>query len=166
MTDPVEQAWKIHAAQVDWTGKVDAKASFAFAIESAALGATVALSASGRLFAEVDGRLSSVLYWLGLAALFVGAACALLVVLPRLRGAETTTREAGDNFIYFGHLRHWDPRDLAKKLEEGAILDVLSRQCVTMAGIAWRKHRLVQAAMIVGASGIALLVVCGILITT
>lgn len=165
MTDPVEQAWKIHSAQVDWTGKVDSKASFAFGIESAALGLTVALSASGRLFARLNAPIPNVLYWLGLAALLAGATSSLLAVLPRLRGAEATTREAAENFIYFGHLRHWKAKDLAERLRDGAVLDVLARQCVTMAGIAWRKHRLVQASMISGAAGIASLVLCGIVVT-
>ena len=165
MSDPTEIAWKIHAAQVDWTGKVDAKASFAFAIESADIGTTVALSASGRTFASIDECFAELLYWCGLAGLLVGAACALLVVVPRLRGAAETAREARENFIYFGHLRHWDADDLAAVLSKGEVLGPLTRQCVNMAKIAWRKHRLVQASMITGAIGIGALVACGLVLT-
>lgn len=166
MSDPIEQAWRVHSAQVDWTGKVDAKASFAFGIESAAMGATIALSAGGRTFAKIDGSFASFLYWLGLAGLLVGAGCSLLAVVPRLRGAADTAREAKQNFIYFGHLRHWSAEDLAATLSNGEMLDVISRQCVNMAKIAWRKHRLVQFSMVAGALGIGALVLCGLTVTS
>ena len=165
MTDASDQAWKIHAAQVDWTGKVDAKASFAFGIESASLGVAVALSANGRLFAGLSSSAQQVAYWMAISALLVGVACSLLAVIPRLRGRTETMREAASNYIYFGHLRHWDPADLAETLGKGGLLDVLARQCVNMAKIAWRKHRLVQASMISGSIGIASLVACGVLVT-
>lgn len=162
VSDALDAAWKIHAAQIDWTGKVDTKASFAFGIESAALGLTVALSAQGRTYSALVGCFEHVAYWGGLAALLIGAACALLVVMPRLRSLDITTKEARNNYIYFGHLRHWGADDLVERLQGDTLLDVVARQCVTMAKIAWRKHRLVQASMVAGAAGIALLVCCGV----
>ncbi|MFD6548016.1 hypothetical protein, partial [Bacillus cereus] len=66
--DPIETAWKIHAALVDWTGKVDTKASFALTIESALLGGVVALSGDGRVFHDLAGA-SVVWYVLGVFTL-------------------------------------------------------------------------------------------------
>lgn len=83
--DAIHSAWKIHAAQAEWTGKVDAKASFAFAIESAIIATTVALSANGRLFSNLNGWLTGTLFWLGILSLLAGAFFALVVVRPRLK---------------------------------------------------------------------------------
>lgn len=157
----LDNAWRIHAAQTDWTGKVDTKASFALALSSAALGTTVALSASGRTFSHVSGWAENALYWSGLGAILAGAFCALLVVVPRLRHTSVDA-EASANYIYFGHLRLWNVDDLVAELTEGEILPVVARQAVVMAKIAWRKHRWVQRSMILTASGIGLLVATGL----
>jgi hypothetical protein len=158
----IDAAWKIHAAQVDWTGKVDGKAVFAFGIQSAALGLVVTLSSAGRVFAEPRTQVDSISYYLAVAALLVGVGCALFVVKPRLRG-RAARREAGDGYVYFGHLRHWSADNLVQRLRSpDDLLDVLANQCVTMAKISWTKHRLVQISMLSGASGILLLVVTGI----
>jgi hypothetical protein len=150
--------WRIHAAQVDWTGRVDAKASFAFGLESAALGLVVALSSPGRTYATLDGWLEPALYWSGILLLLAAALLSLLVVVPRLRH-RAVEAEAGENYIYFGHVQHWSPDALAERaIAEDDLAIVLARQCVTMAKIAWRKHRLVQLSMIAGASGIGALV--------
>lgn len=155
----LEALWKIHAAQVEWTGRVDTKASFAFGLESAALGLVVALSSPGRTYAALEGWLEPFLYWAGLVLLLGGALLALLVVIPRLRH-RAARDEADENYIYFGHVRHWSADALAERvLAADDLPNVLARQCVTMARIAWRKHRLVQLSMIVGASGIGALVV-------
>lgn len=44
----LDTAWRIHGALVDWTGKVDSKASFTVGVESAALAGVITLSASSR----------------------------------------------------------------------------------------------------------------------
>jgi hypothetical protein len=160
--DALDTAWKIHAAQVDWTGKVDGKAVFAFGIQSAALGLAVTLSSTGRLFSELHTAIGFAVYYLGIAALLLGAGCALLVVKPRLR-SRAAQREARNAYVYFGHLRHWTAENLASRLRnQNDLLGVLAAQCVTMAKISWRKHRLVQISMISGAVGIGLLVLTGV----
>jgi hypothetical protein len=160
MSDPIETAWRVHAAQVDWTGKVDAKATFAFGIESAALGLAVTLSSGGRTFDGLQG-IPTVLYLSGVIILLAGALVALLAVIPRLRSSKTRN-EAYKGYIYFGHLRHWSADGLAAHLlKEADLLSVLTRQCVSMADIAWHKHRLVQISFVLGAMGIALLAFCG-----
>lgn len=158
----IEQAWKIHAAQAEWTGKVDAKASFAFAVESAIIATVVALSADGRLYSDLSDWLSGAFYWIGLLSLMAGAFFALVVVRPRLK-EDVVRKMSDDNFIYFGHAQYWDADELATALKERDILPVITRQIVVMADIAWRKHRWVQLSMTLGGIGGALLVACGLL---
>lgn len=150
--DAIDNAWKIHAAQVDWTGKVDAKASFAFGLESAAIVAVVALSANGRIFGDLTDPAAAWLYGLGLALILVGAVCAVTVVIPRLK-SDLVKDTSPDNFIFFGHAQHWEPDDLTSALQEREILPVISRQIVVMAEIAWQKHRWVQLSMFTGCTG-------------
>lgn len=145
--DGVDTAWRIHQAQADWTGKVDAKASFIFAIASASVATTVALSANGRVFHDISPTWLKIGYWLGLACLLSGVLLASLVVVPRLRRSSILKRESKSNFIYFGHLRHWTAEELEVALEQKNILSILSRQLVSMAGIAWKKHRWAQWAL-------------------
>lgn len=148
----IEQAWKIHQAQADWTGKVDAKASFAFAIESAAIATTVALSGESRLFSDRSAGMIDVLYWVGLLALLAGAFFAVAVVIPRLK-SDGALKASRSNYIYFGHVRHWEPHDLAEALNTRDILPVITQQIVVMGDIAWQKHRWVQVSMWCGAIG-------------
>ncbi|MFJ8669757.1 hypothetical protein [Streptomyces sp. NPDC093600] len=54
-SDPRETAWRIHAALGEWTARVDAKASFALTLESAALAGIAALSDKNRLFSNLTG---------------------------------------------------------------------------------------------------------------
>lgn len=159
----IEQAWKIHAAQADWTARVDAKATFAFTIESASIATAVALSAQGRLFSVILSGIEAVLYWTGLLTLLVGASFAILVVIPRLRAATVKTTHP-HNYIYFGHVKHWNSDNLAQALQARDILPVITRQIVVMADIAWQKHRWVQISMSLGAAGGGLLVLCGLLL--
>ncbi|MFF2316974.1 Pycsar system effector family protein [Arthrobacter sp. NPDC058097] len=150
--EAIDNAWKIHAAQVDWTGKVDAKASFAFALESAAIVSTVALSAQGRIFGDLNDPAAAWFYGIGLTLILVGAVFAVAVVIPRLK-SDLVKSKAPDNYIFFGHAQHWEPENLATTLKEGDILPVISRQIVIMAEIAWQKHRWVQLSMFAGCGG-------------
>jgi hypothetical protein len=162
--DTVTTAWNIHSALLDWTAKVDGKAAFAIGLESGALGLAVALSASDRTFSDM-GILATVIYLIGIVTLLAASSCALLAVYPRLRTSLIST-EVDENYIYFGHLRQWDAKDLAIRLEAGSdLVDVLARQCVRMADVAWRKHRLVQLSLGLGEVGITMLVVCALLAT-
>lgn len=160
----IEQAWKIHQAQADWTGKVDAKASFSFAIESAAIATTVILSSDQRLFSERPSGIVDVLYWFGLLALLAGALFAIAVVIPRLK-SEGALKASKNNYVYFGHVRHWDASELAEALRTRDILPVLTQQIVVMGDIAWQKHRWVQISMWCGAGGGFLLCLCGLIIS-
>ncbi|MEU7580172.1 Pycsar system effector family protein [Streptomyces sp. NPDC041068] len=151
----VENAWRIHGALVDWTGKVDSKAAFALSIESVALAGAVAL-AKGREVLNISEPLPSWPLWLGGVLLAVAALLSMGVVLPRMK-ALRANQDWPSNFIYFGHLRHWSPERLAEALRTTDPLPALSRQLVVMSQVAWRKHRLVQLSFGAAAAGITIL---------
>jgi hypothetical protein len=158
-SESIDTAWRIHAALSDWTGKVDTKASFCFAIESAALVTAVNLTSDNRLFSH---RVSWDQRWSfngGIALLVVGVLCAAFVVIPRLR-RRATRREWPTNFIYFGHLRKWDPVKLEEYIKSTPLLRVLSVQLVSTSKIAWRKHLLVQLSLTLSLTAVGLLGFC------
>jgi len=144
--DPIDVAWRIHAAIADWTGKVDSKASFALAIESAVMVGIINMTSDGRRLADIGGWFGLMIFWLGVSLLIAGILTVVTVVRPRLR-RDKIADEWKDNFVYFGHLRRWKPEDLAVALEERELLPVLSRQLVHMSDIAWTKHRRLQTSM-------------------
>lgn len=162
--DALETAWKIHGALVDWTGKVDAKAAFAFALESAGLTTIVALSADGRLFGSLQGAFQQITYYTAAIALVIAAGCAMWVVMPRMR-MRHVGREWPDNFIYFGHLRYWDPSDLPQKIKDTDMLPILTKQMVGMSRIAWNKHLLVKISLTFASAGGLCMLACGMLVT-
>lgn len=159
----IEHAWKVHAAQADWTGKADTKASFSFTIESATLGVTVALSAANRIFASMPSGLPPFLYWVGVVALLAGMFCALMCVVPRLK-SKGLLKAAEENFIYFGHARYWDADKLADAFKAHDMLPMIARQIVVMADVAWDKHKWVQRSMTFGAIGGACLGTAGMML--
>jgi hypothetical protein len=155
LTPETDYGWKVHAALDAWTGKVDTKASIALAIESATLAFALSQSEEGKALADLSGvpRWS---YLVGVALLLVAVGCALWVVFPRLRRrASRRPEEWRQNTIYFGHLRHWEPSDLANALNAAASPqgDQLSRQLVNMATIAWSKHAWLQWSLAAFAAG-------------
>lgn len=66
-----ETAWRIHAAIGEWTARVDAKASFALTLESAALAGIVALSDDGHLFGDLHGWGARAPVWTGAVLILV-----------------------------------------------------------------------------------------------
>lgn len=162
-SDAMDTAWKIRGAVVDWTGKVDAKAAFAFTIESAALATMIAFSGEGRVFGHLDGPVQNITYFGAAALLLLSAASALLVVTPRLRLFKVK-KEWPENFIYFGHLKSWDPARLGSKIQETDMLPVLTKQLVTMSKICWNKHQWVAISFILAALAGVSLLVCALLV--
>ncbi|WP_433193975.1 Pycsar system effector family protein [Nocardia sp. CA-107356] len=137
--DPVETAWRIQTAIMDWMGKVDLKASFTFTLDAAVLGGVLALSKDGGLFAGLGG-FSRFCYVVGLVLLAASAAFAVGVVLPKMRGPITKK-----NFIYFGNLRKClDAEDVEKQLRSKQVLPALAEQLYRVSGIAWKKHTYIQ----------------------
>lgn len=163
--EALDTAWRIHAALADVTGKVDAKASFCVAVESAVLFTVVNLTAEGRLFHDLDTATERWTFYLGLALVAAGLLSAADVVIPRLRRQKQHSGESRRNFIYFGQLRHWDPEELEAHLKGAPVLPVLSAQLVNMSRIAWRKHVMVQASLLLALLGASLLGWCALLVS-
>ncbi|MDQ0869024.1 hypothetical protein QFZ70_001497 [Arthrobacter sp. V1I9] len=159
----IETAWRIHGALGDWTGKVDAKASFAFTLESAGVATAVALADDGRVFDGLEGPVQSILYFGGLIGLTIAAAFAVWVVIPRLRYFKVKN-EWPSNFIYFGHLKYWDFEMLPGAIKKKDLLPVLTHQMVKMSKICWRKHVAVVISMFLAALGGAALFVCAFMV--
>lgn len=157
----VEQGWRIHAALADWTGKVDAKASFALAIESIIVATIISLSGEGRRLSTLKGAPSQVMLWLGISILSLAILLAVAVVTPQLRSNQTA-KNWREDFIYFGHLRLWSPTDLQERLRATEMLPVLTRQLVVMSKIAWRKHRYLQLSLLSAVVGALLVSLAGI----
>ncbi|MFF8966037.1 Pycsar system effector family protein [Streptomyces globisporus] len=135
-----------------WTEKADGKAAFVFGLATAALTAFATLSA-GLLPPDdraPDARL--LCSWAGVALLLSSSAVSLCVVLPQLDHAVSRTRWRS-GFVYFGHLRHWDPDDLTQALLTREPLPVLSQQIVDMSRICYRKYRLVQVSIALASAG-------------
>ena len=85
----------------------------------------------------------------------------MAAVFPQLN-RRTSSAEWKDGLIYFGHLRRWDASLLAKKMQDTAMLPVLSKQLVAMSAIAWRKHVFLQWSFGGAAIGILVLVLIGL----
>jgi hypothetical protein len=160
MTSGNDFAWRVHDGLSDWTARVDIKASIALAIEAAVLGFVLTLTTDKGPLANITEE-RAIPLGIGIGFLLTAVVLAVLVVLPLLRGRHTKT-EYKKNFIYFGHLRHWDPEQLASALKKEPVgLDQLSRQLVVMSKLVWFKHRSLQfslAAFVAGilAAGLAL----------
>ncbi|MFE3329189.1 Pycsar system effector family protein [Streptomyces sp. NPDC059176] len=157
----VDTAWRVHAAVGEWTARVDAKASFALTLESAAGAGIIALSGNGNIFFGPHGWVVRCLLWSGCASILVAAVLAALVVTPRLRTSDLRA-EAPDNFVYFGHLMHREAEELAESLRRAEPLPVLSRQLIIMSRIAWTKHRHLQSSLVSFALGLALVVLAAV----
>lgn len=157
--DGLSFAWRVHDALDSWTGKVDTKASIALALESAVLGFVITLSEKGGHFATLHGS-KLILYRVGFGLLIVSIITSLAVVFPQLARYKAR-RNWRSNMIFFGHLRHWNAKELAAALaDDPPELEQVARQLVQMSRIAWRKHAWLQWSLF------ALAVGSGCLLTT
>lgn len=151
---PTEFAWHVHTAQESWSSKADVKASILLALEGGILLAVFSVLTNGSSLNKITG-------WdrnfeiTGTLLLLCAVSAATIVIFPRL-GRAGKRCAAGNHFIFFGNVRHWDEKELAAHLmalttrEE---LDAISRQLVIIAKQNWRKHRWVQGSLILGLIG-------------
>lgn len=152
----IDFAWRVHDGLSDWTARVDTKASIALAIEVAAAGFLVNL-VTGRSDFIRSSALASVLFSLGSFTLAASVVLSVLVIFPQLRGRKSKL-EAPNHFIYFGHLRHWEPAALEERLRGDKVgLTQLATQLVNMSQIVWRKHRWLQWSLAMFVAGVVLI---------
>lgn len=156
----IDTAWRTHEAIRDWTGKAEAKASFALLIESAMVTGTIALSMDRRLFSALSGA-SLTFYILGIVFLAFAISTAIFAVVPQIR-RRPAKETYHDNWVFFGHLQFWkNPEDLVSAWKYRDVLPVLARQAIFMSRVAWRKHRLLQASLIAATLSAVAFVVAG-----
>jgi hypothetical protein len=158
ISDSLHAAWHIYDAVADWTGKVDAKASYALTTESAVLAGAVALSQPGGRLSTPQVNPLTWVYGTGIALLAAAVLASVSVIMPRLTRGRRLRREWPSNYVYFGHLRYWRPQDLEQAMRQENILPVLARAVVAMSELTWRKHRCMQASLFLSALGSALIV--------
>lgn len=159
----IETAWRIHGALSDWTAKVDAKATFAFTLESAGIATAIALADDKRVFDVLEGPVQEILYFGGLITLSIAAVFSVWVVIPRLRYFKVKKEWPG-NFIYFGHLKYWDHEALPDAITNKDLLPVLAHQLVEMSKICWQKHIAVVVSMTLAVLGGTALACCAFLV--
>ncbi|MBY8881364.1 Pycsar system effector family protein [Actinacidiphila acidipaludis] len=154
--EAVATAWRLHTSLAEWTGRIDAKASFALTIESALLAGVGAASSTGNGFGGLSGWWPRAELWCGVALLSLAALAAVLAVLPR-EGPPGGQRPGPDDFLFYGDLRRWTPQDLAERLGQADPLTALSAQIVTTSAIMWAKHRRVRQSLLLAVAGTGLL---------
>ena len=158
-------AWRIHDNAKDWIAQVDIKATAALAIEAVLLGFAITLSsvsAQGALLTT----LSNCLLGLSILLLATSVLLSVLVIIPRIKPEKSSTRFT--NYLYFGHLRHWERPALTQLFQEGASLDEdqLSGQIILLSKISWRKHVLLKWSLGLLIGGLVLFTVLFLLLIT
>lgn len=140
-------AWRVHDAAAGSIGKADAKAGFFVTLDTAILAAVLTVGDLDRL-----GSVARVLLATGVLFLAVAILAAVGVVLPILRARHATERAAGD-FLYFGAVRTHTPGELADRLIAEDTVQGVCAQSITLARLAWLKHRLLQVSMLATIAG-------------
>jgi Family of unknown function (DUF5706) len=152
----IEFAWRAHAAQENWTAKVDTKASIFFTVNGAGVAALVALRTQSGGVLEQLGGARQVIADVGIVLCALAVIIAGAAIFPLL--GRSTRHRAEHDTIYFGHLRHRTPGEVAEQLRtisDDEKLDHLARQLVVMAKANWIKHRLLQLALLMALTGYA-----------
>ncbi len=165
MTSSVDLAWRAHGAQEAWTGKVDIKASVLLALEGGAIFATLTANSTVGLLAKLTG-VGDLVQLLGVVLLVGAVTAAIWALMPQLGSAAVHRATHREHTIYFGHLRHWDPAELAARLRTLGHEDpfpMIARQLVEMSKRNWTKHRKVQASLFLGVGGVVLIVVAAVI---
>jgi hypothetical protein len=144
-----EFAWRVHGALLDATAKVDVKASIIMTFETALLGLVGAFSEATKPLGALHGP-AIWAYRAGIALLVCAIALAGAAVFPYLARADAR-RDWHDGTVYFGHLRHWEPAPLGRALAARTTSrrrEALAEELIALAGIAWWKHTMLQASMV------------------
>jgi Family of unknown function (DUF5706) len=159
---PVETAWRIHAALLDWTGKVDNKAAFVLGLESAVLASFVTIGNVRHHLLRGPIQLQQILLLTGFVHLVSAMVLAIAVVAPRM-SHRSSARDWAEDVVYFGHLRLWNPVALCEELATADMLPILSRNLAAMSRILWRKHLLVRVSLLMALLGACLVIAASII---
>jgi hypothetical protein len=158
----LDVAWRTHAAQESWAGKVDTKASILLTLNGVILGAVLSARVQKDSFIAVLNGPRAVMLAIAVVLCATAGLLAAGVIYPVLgRGHHNGNGRPDPNgTIYFGDLRKRRPAELAGQLAAMTTEEQfgqVSRQLVAMARAAWLKHRLLQAALVATMSGFLLI---------
>jgi len=148
----LEMAWRVHDTSAGSIGKADAKAGFVATLNTALLAGVLTVAHLDRLDA-----LGRVLVSIGGGLMVASILFAVAVVLPVLRARHNTRRTAG-NVLYFGAVRHHSAEELADRLAAEDTVRTVCAQSITLARLAWTKHRLLQLSLLATIAGTNLVV--------
>ncbi|UGT53955.1 Pycsar system effector family protein [Nocardia asteroides] len=160
-TTAIAFGWRVHQSQEAWTAKVDVKASIVLALTGAVLVAIVAGNNKDGVLTTLTGWRDIVLM-LSVVLIFIALTLAGAAVYPILGRVKDHKARHLDNTIYFGHLRHWDPLQLAAKLHVMSPAEEAKQLAVQMKVMSegnWRKHRCLQGALVAAAAAAILLAI-------
>lgn len=151
-------AWRTHAAQESWAGKVDTKASILLTLNGVILGAVLSARVQQDSFIAVLAGSRAVVLAVAVALCAVAGLLAAGVIYPVLGRGHHNGRNRPDpnGTVYFGDLRRRRPCELAGQLATMSTEEQfgqVARQLVAMARAAWLKHRLLQAALVITMCG-------------
>lgn len=136
--------------------KVDTKGSILLALEGGALFAILSASGKDGVLARLNGW-HHLLEVSGTMAILLAMTSAGLAVFPRLGATRKHRGQYRDQFLYFGHLRHWSPKELdarMRQLHPEDELRALTSQVVRVSKSTWVKYRLVQLSLVLAICGI------------
>ena len=141
-------AWRVSQALHDWTAKVDMKASVILSVETAIFGVILLFAGKGKPLGHLTG-FSVWIFRIGIFLIILAIVAAGAAIFPQLnrREARMNWRQ---NYVYFGHLRHWDPADLVAVFDrshDGRANLVASTEIIALSKIIWRKHTFIQWSM-------------------
>jgi hypothetical protein len=144
-----ELAWRLYSNAEAAAARADVKASIILAFQGSAL----VLVATSRIVAigpaqHLPNAAITVVMLMLLGAIAAGVA-AIAPTLGSLRGHR---HDYPRHYVYFGHLRYWDPVALAARLprtDPAEEIGMLAPQLITISRLTWRKHRLVQLSVVV-----------------
>lgn len=160
-TAAIAFGWRVHQSQEAWTAKVDVKASIVLALTGAVLVAIVAGNNKDGVLTTLTGWRDIVLT-ASVALIFIALTLAGAAVYPLLGRVKDHKARHLDHTIYFGHLRHWDPSQLAAKLQALSPAEEtkqLALQMKMMSEGNWRKHRCLQGALVAAGAAAILLAI-------
>jgi hypothetical protein len=142
-----EFAWNVHTTMEGWTARADLKASILLALQG---GALFAIFTSEGLLTAARSRWPVVVTTVAVALLLVATGLSAAALMPALGSSRRLRAERKQQFVYFGHLRHWPADEFGRALVEltprGEAV-MLAEQIVRLGQLNWRKHRLLQVSV-------------------
>ena len=140
-------AWRLHSNAEAACARADLKVSIMLAFQ----GSAFVLVATSRIIAVGPAHSLSTHAIAVVLMLLLGATTAGVAALAPALGARREHRRSYPlQYVYFGHLRHWDHAALAARVtstDTTTEVEMLASQVIQISRLTWRKHRLLQVSI-------------------